>query len=967
MSIRGGPSRGGSGGAPGGGARGGSAAGGIYLAGEPIPPPNATVTAAEDELVKQTRGKIIDGFPGRRGYGTKGKSIVLRANYFAMTTAYEAKQPETPLYRYEVNVRQEISKPKKRRLFELLMQHPLLKDVHSATDFASILVTTEKLDEGKLNNDWQKVTLLSENSSQPAQQQGQAPDFVRKARDRNTFEVAIRYQSSFNLREMIEYLRSQSSGATYQGSADVIQILNIVLTKPPNEAASVKNVGQNKFYPFGTHEGMEGYNLNGGLEALRGYFSSVRPSVGRLLLNLNVTAGAFFKPMPLLLFLGGFCGQQAQLEAFIRMLKVEASYVKDGQKQPFMKKTKSIIGFAKPAKAVKVKRFGNAHEVKFKINDPSKPKAPQEITVAEYFKRQHGITLKQPDRSVLNVGTRDEPQYLPMELCNVLPGQAYRRLLSGDQTSEMLKFAARFPNLNGMSIAGTAQNPGPGLRLLRLADSSGKPDPQIQSVQPFGISVGTSMITVPGRILVTPQVKYAQKTITPRAGSWNCAEQKFSKPGKFNRWQVLIINRKGGRSGTLAEDGYNGMSTPAQLVDNFTKFLHDYGIQMGTRGPTQSLLLEPFTVQNRDVNDQQLKQFFAGAENNRVDIVLVIIPDVDKWLYARIKFHGDVTHGIGSICAVGSKIQKVNGQGMYFGNLALKFNLKGGGISHSVANTVMAPIDNNTMIVGIDVTHPSPGSAEGAPSIACLVASVDPQMFQWPGSIRTQTGKQEMVDALEEMMMERLKLWQKKNQQRLPTKIVVYRDGVSEGQYQTVLHTELPCLEKAFDKMYGAKAKHPKVAIIIVGKRHHTRFYPTKVEDADYNPQRDKGSWNPLPGTVVDRGITNKILREFYLQAHQGLQGTARPAHYVVIKDDISFEADQMEQFTHHLCYLFNRATKAVSICPPAYYADLLCERGRSYLFSALAEDSNSDSNAFAAGGWSGGVHPRLSETTWYV
>lgn len=919
--------------------------------------------------MKRTRDETIDGFPGRRGYGTKGKSIILRANYFTMTTAYEAKQPETPLYRYEINVQPEISKPKKRRLFELLMQHPSLKDVPSATDFASILVTTKKLDEAKLTADWKKVTLPTESSSQPPTQQDQAPDFVREARDRNTFAVAVKYKLSFNLREMIEYLRSQSSGATYQGSPDVIQMLNIVLTKPPNEDASVKNVGQNKFYPFGSNKGMEGYNLNGGLEALRGYFSSVRPSVGRLLLNLNVTAGAFIKPMSLLQLMGEFRGGQDQFEAFIRMIKVEARYVKDGQKEPFMKKNKSIVGFAKPfPPKVRVKRFGNAHEVKFSFVDRGKPNAkPQEVTIAEYFKRQHGITLKQPGLSVLNVGTRDDPQYLPMELCTVLPGQAYRRLLSGDQTSEMLKFAARFPNLNGMSIAGTAQVPGPGLRLLQLADDPGKPNPQGQSVHPFGVSIGTSMITVPGRILVTPQVKYAQKTITPRSGSWNCADQKFSRPGKFNRWQVLIINRKGGRGSTLAEDGYNGMATPAQLVDNFTKFLHDYGIQMGTRGPTQTLLLEPFSVQNRDTNDKQLKDFFVGAENNRVDILLVIIPDVDKWLYARIKFHGDVTHGIGTICAVGSKIQKVNGQGMYFGNLALKFNLKGGGISHSVVNTIVPPIDNNTMIVGIDVTHPSPGSAEGAPSIACLVASVDPQMFQWPGSIRTQTGKQEMVAALEEMMMERLKLWQKKNQQRLPTKIVVYRDGVSEGQYQSVLQIELPCLEKAFDKMYSAKAKHPKVAIIIVGKRHHTRFYPTKVEDADYNPQKDKGSWNPLPGTVVDRGITNKILREFYLQAHQGLQGTARPAHYVVIKDDISFEADQMEQFTHHLCYLFNRATKAVSICPPAYYADLLCERGRSYLFSALAEDNISDSAAYTGGGWTGDIHPRLRETTWYV
>lgn len=42
--------------------------------------------------------------------------------------------------------------------------------------------------------------------------------------------------------------------------------------------------------------------------------------------------------------------------------------------------------------------------------------------------------------------------------------------------------------------------------------------------------------------------------------------------------------------------------------------------------------------------------------------------------------------------------------------------------------------------------------------------------------------------------------------------------------------------------------------------------------------------------------------------------------------------ADALEDLTHNLCYLFGRATKAVSICPADYYADLVCERARCYL-----------------------------------
>lgn len=296
---------------------------------------------------------------------------------------------------------------------------------------------------------------------------------------------------------------------------------------------------------------------------------------------------------------------------------------------------------------------------------------------------------------------------------------------------------------------------------------------------------------------------------------------------------------------------------------------------------------------------------------------------------------------------------------MFMGNLALKFNIKGGGVSHKVPNTLSGPLDNSTMLIGIDVTHPSPGSSEGAPSIAAVVASIDENLFQWPGSVRTQIGRKEMVDFLEDMVLERLDTWCKRHN-KLPTKIVLYRDGVSEPQYKDVLNLELPSFEGAFAKRYGEKRNWPKMAIIVVGKRHHTRFYPTKVEDSDR-------SFNPQPGTVVDRGIAGRVLAEFWLQAHQGLQGTARPAHYVVIKDDIEFKADDLERITHHLCYLFNRATKAVSICPPAYYADLLCERGRAYLYTTLAEDRGGARFDPQQAEWIQGVHPRLKDSTWYI
>lgn len=43
-------------------------------------------------------------------------------------------------------------------------------------------------------------------------------------------------------------------------------------------------------------------------------------------------------------------------------------------------------------------------------------------------------------------------------------------------------------------------------------------------------------------------------------------------------------------------------------------------------------------------------------------------------------------------------------------------------------------------------------------------------------------------------------------------------------------------------------------------KRHHTRFFPTDQKDADAK------TFNPLPGTIVDRGVTSICHFDFYLQ-----------------------------------------------------------------------------------------------------
>jgi len=164
-----------------------------------------------------------------------------------------------------------------------------------------------------------------------------------------------------------------------------------------------------------------------------------------------------------------------------------------------------------------------------------------------------------------------------------------------------------------------------------------------------------------------------------------------------------------------------------------------------------------------------------------------------------------------------------------------------------------------------------------------------------------------------------------------------------------VIKEELPQIFEAFKRIDAKNPRyHPTLSVVICGKRHNARFYPTDSEYADRNG-------NTRPGTVVDKGVTSVLDFDFYLQAHAGLQGTVKPTHYVVIYDESQLTADTVQQGVHAASYLYARATKAVSLVPPAYYADIVCEQARFWIHGFLNQGGGSSDAASSVGGEGGG------------
>ena len=153
---------------------------------------------------------------------------------------------------------------------------------------------------------------------------------------------------------------------------------------------------------------------------------------------------------------------------------------------------------------------------------------------------------------------------------------------------------------------------------------------------------------------------------------------------------------------------------------------------------------------------------------------------------------------------------------------------------------------------------------------------------------------EEVIQDMKNITVALLKKFYERNNGRKPERLIMFRDGVSEGQFLTVLAKELMAIREACKELEADY--EPPVTYIVVQKRHHTRFFP-----ADNNKYRNG---NALAGTVVDQGINHPTEGDFYLLSHEGIQGTSRPCHYQVLWDDNNLTADELETMAYYLCHL---------------------------------------------------------------
>jgi hypothetical protein len=168
---------------------------------------------------------------------------------------------------------------------------------------------------------------------------------------------------SLNITDAHRYLVGHPQYRNYE-ILPIIAALNLILSAHPNrtQAGGGVMVGRNRFFfPSASPP----FPLGSGLEAWRGFYSSVRPSFNQLMVNVNVCATAFYSEGNLAEAMNVFeqASFGARMSAFVQRLRVKTDH----------------LGHQKTVK--RLAKF-NAKQHKFEAQELGGM-----VTVEEYFRR----------------------------------------------------------------------------------------------------------------------------------------------------------------------------------------------------------------------------------------------------------------------------------------------------------------------------------------------------------------------------------------------------------------------------------------------------------------------------------------------------------------------------------------------------------------------------------------------------
>ncbi|KAJ7690020.1 argonaute-like protein [Mycena olivaceomarginata] len=296
------------------------------------------------------------------------------------------------------------------------------------------------------------------------------------------YKIRLALVATVNTEFLHRFIQGQQSHDNTVSTA--LMALNVVIRMEPSQRFPVKGRS------FFSSEGSK--SIGADLVLWRGYFQIIRPAVGRMLINVDISTGVMYQPGPLINLCLSFLGQndplvlsrnledrrRIKLARFLAGIRVET---RDASRNPGSGTALTQQG---------------ASDVTFVMREG------RTMTVARYFQDTTSQPLKFPGLLCVEVG---QGAIIPLELCSVWPRQLVKKEIP-EKKADLVAFATKSPNHRLASI-------GKGMEVLAYGQS--------EYVRKFGLRVNPTVMSTKARVLTAPTLKYG-------AGSFCVSDPFFS-------------------------------------------------------------------------------------------------------------------------------------------------------------------------------------------------------------------------------------------------------------------------------------------------------------------------------------------------------------------------------------------------------------------------------------------------------
>lgn len=300
----------------------------------------------------------------RPGYATNLKPITVFTNYFEITFS------PMKIGKFSVSINPPVAaRRQKKRIFEILLDHQFFKGrlAGIATDYASQIVSTYNL-VGAGSEPEYKFLYYEADSPKPAEKKSD------KEKGPKEYTVTLtKLDEWVDGPQIVANLNNTKEHNPPANADPILSAFNLILAK----SASSRNDGVSiRGGKEGSAGGFKHFNwsvqgavpLGGGLDAMVGFFTSIRMVSGKLAVNMNATTGVFLPPnISVAQFI---LDNNPHISLFKKKgLRVTFNYLKTG------KKTKTVYAL----------EYRTASQLSFDFTLPNN--TVRKVTVVEYFKR----------------------------------------------------------------------------------------------------------------------------------------------------------------------------------------------------------------------------------------------------------------------------------------------------------------------------------------------------------------------------------------------------------------------------------------------------------------------------------------------------------------------------------------------------------------------------------------------------